>query len=419
MPIMEEQEIDLRDYLKVIIKRKGIILGIFFSATIISIIVNLFFIAPTYEANSTLILTEPKYQVEMEPRIQTILRNQVSLVTYVTMLKDPTLIEKVSAELSILNPVYGKLKRENLNGMAKIETVNDTQLVKIKITAESPQKTVDIANIWAKIFVRENEKLTSKDTEENKFFIEEQLKISKENLKSAEEKLKNFEEKDTIKVTESEVDIALNKLLDYGYTLSSLHLIENEINSYLEQISELKGDSSSIALANRLFIEQIQTKLTNVSIISIGETSVKQTNRTTITREEVPQDMEQQITAMKMLKNLLKDRQKLLKENITDTKSLIDEFKYKLTNEKLKFDRLSRDTATSRDTYLILSKKYEEAKIEFATKNNLIKIASLAYPPEKPISPNKRRNVTIAGILGLLLGIFLVFFIEYLQPKTN
>jgi len=42
-----------------------------------------------------------------------------------------------------------------------------------------------------------------------------------------------------------------------------------------------------------------------------------------------------------------------------------------------------------------------------------IKIISSPYLPVNPISPNVKLNIAIAGLLGLMLGVFLIFFREY------
>jgi len=47
------------------------------------------------------------------------------------------------------------------------------------------------------------------------------------------------------------------------------------------------------------------------------------------------------------------------------------------------------------------------------------KIFEAALKPEYPIKPKKRQNVTIAGILGLISGIFLAFFMEFLEKNKE
>ncbi|MBU1291421.1 hypothetical protein KJ898_06460, partial [bacterium] len=86
-----------------------------------------------------------------------------------------------------------------------------------------------------------------------------------------------------------------------------------------------------------------------------------------------------------------------------------------LSSEKLAQSRLEREYNTSKGVYDVLSQKNEEVKIAVATESGLVKIASLAYEPRGPIKPNKKLNILIAGVLGLFVGIFVAFFLEFWQ----
>ena len=69
----------------------------------------------------------------------------------------------------------------------------------------------------------------------------------------------------------------------------------------------------------------------------------------------------------------------------------------------------------SKQIYEVLLFKKEQLNLvhmmDFGDKN----VAEIrkAYEPEKPVSPNKKLNVAIAGVLGLMLGVFTAFFTEY------
>lgn len=45
------------------------------------------------------------------------------------------------------------------------------------------------------------------------------------------------------------------------------------------------------------------------------------------------------------------------------------------------------------------------------------KIINPATQPVAPIKPNKKLNIAIAGVLGLFLGVFAAFFIEFWERK--
>ena len=53
------------------------------------------------------------------------------------------------------------------------------------------------------------------------------------------------------------------------------------------------------------------------------------------------------------------------------------------------------------------------------TKANDIQVIDKAILPQNPIKPNKMMNVAIAAVLGMMIGLFIVFLIEYLDNKLK
>ncbi len=53
------------------------------------------------------------------------------------------------------------------------------------------------------------------------------------------------------------------------------------------------------------------------------------------------------------------------------------------------------------------------------TKANNVEVIDKAIVPDDPIKPNKIMNVAIAAVLGVMIGLFVVFLIEYLDNKIK
>jgi len=47
------------------------------------------------------------------------------------------------------------------------------------------------------------------------------------------------------------------------------------------------------------------------------------------------------------------------------------------------------------------------------------KVIDPAIEPNAPIKPNKKLNILIAGVLGLFIGIFVAFFLEFWQKGKS
>jgi len=622
MPEMQEEEIDLREYINVLLKRKGTIILIFLIAVITAALVSYFYLKPVYQASTILMISKPKYQVELEPKIQTQFTPEVSLETYESLIKNREIEEEVIKKLNLDQPPY-KLTPENLQGMIAIELLKNTNLIKMNLQFGEPKLAKDIANAWASLFVEKNkdlylheskeaqgfidaqleisqqnltkieeeirkfnetnnivamdkeitvkldkimanesrladvkistesdkakmeeirsqmtsqEKLISSSnidrlTEGMKFveakdFIEEQLKISKQNLSTTEEEIREFNETNNIVAMDKEITEKLNKIIGNESRLADIktttkkeeanirrifqQLLQKRVECYqskkanlelsifkekanlsqiqkqldeqdkiitlsksivddqfYKQLIEKISESDSIVLnelkldseeLNPLFIglknqlngtilslgnkEAENLKLTEIitllnskfeevklsqneqvqniemkNLVSIIDTTLFEISKVDISTFEdaVSRNLKQKLVDGAILIKNLDAEMSQLKENVNDAWKRVEALKQELAQEKLTQSRLEREYNTAKGVYDVLSQKNEEVRIAVATESGLVKIASLAYEPRGPIKPNKKLNILIAGVLGLFIGIFVSFFLEFWQ----
>lgn len=600
---MQEEEIDLREYINVLLKRKGIIILIFLIAVITAALVSYFYLKPVYEASTILMISKPKYQVELEPKIQTQFTPEVSLATYESLIKDREIEEEVIRKLNLDQPPY-ELTPDSLQGMITIESLKNTNLIKMNLQAGEPKLAKDIANVWAALFVEKNKDLNLQESKEAQGFIEEQLKITKQNLYKIEEDIREFNEINKIDVMEIEINEKVSKIMENESRLadvkisvemerakmeeiqqqmvlqeklisssnidrliegmkfieakdfiggqlelaqqnlqdkeeqmkifnqeSKISLLGKEITSKTNQIvnfnnriinlkvlieqekakigtakaqlneqektfiltksiyddaslsqliSEISEEEALILKnlklkseeLNSLYInlegriinseinlETYQTEMVQVTEnIDILENELEKTkneyaieklklanlereykisenvyimlankkkeidiatvtpeNQQKVTQFTNPEylTLQKQLIGATIIHQTLFAEREQLKENVNEAWKRINLLKKELAQEKLTQSRLEREYNTAKGVYDVLSQKNEEVRIAVATESGLVKIASLAYEPRGPIKPNKKLNILIAGVLGLFVGIFVAFFLEF------
>ena len=81
----------------------------------------------------------------------------------------------------------------------------------------------------------------------------------------------------------------------------------------------------------------------------------------------------------------------------------------------LEYGRLMREVKVQETLYSLLTSQNEQAKIAEARDTPTVQVLDPAIPAEKKSKPSIRLNMLIAGVLALFLGIFLAFFLEYLE----
>jgi len=411
--VEQEVEIDLREYINVLIKRKGIIILIFLIAVITAALVSYFYLKPVYEASTILMISKPKYQVELEPKIQTQIVPEISLATYESLIKDREIEEEVIKKLNLEQPPY-ELTPDNLQGMITIEALKNTNLIKMNLQASNPELAKDVVNTWAVLFVEKNKELHLKESKESQVFIEDQLKTSKQNLYKIEEDIREFNETNRIEILENEIRGKAAKVLNYELRLADVKLSFKEENAKKEQIiATLKEQDKILKLNKSITDDQFFHQL--ISYITKG--NLEAINLTYVSEEINPiyYNFAQKLISTNILISSLQAEENQLIENIDDFNLKLETLRKELAQEKLTQSRLEREYNTAKGVYDVLSQKAEEVKIAVATESGMVKIANLAYEPKYPIKPNKKLNILIAGVLGLFIGIFVAYFMEFWQ----
>ncbi|MFW6252078.1 MAG: GumC family protein [Halanaerobium sp.] len=95
----------------------------------------------------------------------------------------------------------------------------------------------------------------------------------------------------------------------------------------------------------------------------------------------------------------------------------IEELQDKLWEGENEKSLLKQKIDDVQNTYDSLASRVEEARITEAQRTSDVKFYAEAITPSKPLANNKLLNVAIAAVLALMLGIFIVFFREFMKEE--
>lgn len=146
---MEEEVIDLREYLS-IIKKKWFIMAILCVVCVAASTVYSFFIAkPVYQAETTLIVKTEKTEGTNTVTSDQIKTTQQLAVTYGEIIKSRKVLDDVIKNLD-LDESYSQL-----SGKISVSTVSDTQIIKVSVQDTNKSNAAKIANEIPKVFAKE------------------------------------------------------------------------------------------------------------------------------------------------------------------------------------------------------------------------------------------------------------------------
>ncbi|MDQ2868099.1 MAG: polysaccharide biosynthesis tyrosine autokinase [Verrucomicrobiota bacterium] len=332
----------------------------------------------------------------------------------------------------------GRLSREQAYAILKsrldVDEVRNTDLLQVSVFDQNPQLAADIANKIVAVY-------QDTRTEEEKDILNRAVGSMNEEVDKQQKKVDDAAtEVARIRDTEHIVDLNPEGTEDTQTPLNSVVLKqEGEVNdtetkvatlkSQLDQIEHLKGEDLMRMFAT-LNIQDptIQKILPNyqdavaqeASLLNsgLGENHPKvkalRAQRAVFTRQ-----LEEQV-------GIVRDA---LQKNLQTAEATRDQLKKSLDeiNERqLSAKNLSSNYTRAKNNYIKekvlldgVRTKAQTQAMEMAMPRIAISVKQVAEPPSYPARPRVALNLALGALVGLVLGLGLAFFIEYLDTSVK
>ena len=383
-----DQEIDLLDYLSVLMKhRKTIVRNVVVVALLIAIVsfilprsyTAIATILPPEESNSSGILAA----LSNSPLSSLILKEAgTTSELFVEMIKSRSVFDgvlqreflyqknKKNAQpktlRQILNTKSLELGRKKLATKVSVKA-SPEGIVSVAVELGDPHLAADVANALIKELDKINNEKNSSRAKNTRIYIEEQLKLTEEKLKKASEELVKFQEK---------------------YKAISL---EDQTKTAIEKAGELKG---LIMGKNVELGVALQTmKPNNVYIIQL--------------KKEI-EELEKQYNYLQYGNSLELKDQKEFYVPFADVPGV-----------GIELANLMREVKVQETVWQLLNQQYFQAKIQEARDTPTIQVLDEAVPPEMRTKPKRKLLILIGSFLTLIFSIFWAFTSEYVYRLKN
>jgi uncharacterized protein involved in exopolysaccharide biosynthesis len=402
---MQEEEIGLREYINVLIKRKTLIILFFLIAVIASAIVSYFIMEPVYQANTVITVLQPKMENSFI--------SELSLEDYRNLIKDTEIEEEIIQKLNLTKPPF-EMTPYDLEKMLTIELYKSNNIIKMSLQTSEPKLSKDIVDAWAALFVEKNKALYFDEVKNVNIDIEEKLKLAEEEYFEIDENIKKFTNTSNIEMIESEIRSKMAKVIE-----SKLRLFDIDTSFEIEkskrgQIAiELSRQEKLISLNKSIIDDQFFRRL----IPKITDDNFDITNFAYISEERNPiyYNLTEQLISSNIAMTTLQTEKNQLEKNINFLNSDLIKLKEELAEKEITLARLYREYFAKDKLYNYFYKQSEEIRLSLEAEMDLLKITNLASEPKSPIKPNKKINILVAGFLGLFIGVIVAFFAESWQ----
>ncbi|MBI3990038.1 MAG: hypothetical protein HY347_10540 [candidate division NC10 bacterium] len=378
-----EEEVNLLDYWRVIWKRKTLIIGLCFTSVLATLAFSLR--SPKiYESTATILV--PKEggggglfgALAASGLVQQLPGISIPSLTptrdvFISILKSRTMAQDVMEQFNLKERYRAQYLSDAISRLQGATNVSVSRegVISVMVEDTDPKLAADIANFYVTDLDRLLARFGTSEASRQRAFIAEQLTRAERDLRHAEEAMKRFQQRHK----------AIN--------------LDAQMKGEIGAIAELKG---------QIMASEVQLEVTR--------NFATETNPEVINLKKRIGEMKRQLAQMQYGKGWVLPSES---KNPGEPRQEIHLPVVNVPAVGMEFARLTRDQKVQETLYTLLAQQLEQAKIAEARDMPTAQVLDRAAPAERKSKPKIRQNMMIAGAVSLFIGIFLAFFLEYVE----
>ena len=439
---MDETTLDLKDIIKILKKKRKLISSTFLVFVSLATVIS-FIIPPTYEGETALRIKQPKGLADSllgDLPTGNPMGTKQLMSTYAEIIKSRTVVQEL-----IDRTQSGKEEPPKYEDMLKkitTQPVKDTEILDVKVQAGSPEEAQTITNTLVEIFIDRLTSLVRDQQSTVREFIGLRLKESKAELEQAEVALEKYKQAQKVVDPSEEGKALLNKLAAIDKLSADNQVALAASQAKLTSAQQQLGNEKIGAIADNILIQQYKGKLADleVQLVSLrknftdkhpqvvaAQAAVNETQ--TKLKEELARVASEDAASVNPIhQGLLQAKIQAQAEIAVATaqQQAINQVLAESSKEIVKLPakeqglvKVARDASVAQEIYIMLAKRYEEARISEVMEPTDVQVIDKAIAPEDPVKPKKLLNIVIAAILGLFTGTGIAFLTEYINKTVR
>jgi succinoglycan biosynthesis transport protein ExoP len=454
----------LRRYLRQIQRRKWVILAFIFASALISI-AHTTRQTPIYKATARLEIDQESnnvlpyqdfnstqtYNYFYEEFLQTQIKHITSrtlaarVVEVEELDRAETAVGQQEIERNRLSALWARItgqtvkkekayiapSRENIREQAidrilaglSVMPIKDSRVVEISYTSPDPEEAARMANTITDQYIDYNFQAKYDATSRATDFLQKQLVDLKSKVEKQEADVIKYARDHNILNVSEKKDVVHQALGDISTQLTEARSIRMDKESVYLTLAKAKPEDFPQALRTPI-IEKLQSSLFSdeqelAQLSSQLGPSMPQVKKLKSKIQATLQQLarEQQLAidnAYKEYETALA-REKLLSGAFEKQKILANN----LNESSISYNILQREAETTKQLYDGLLQRLKEAGVAAGLKSSNIRVVDKAKVPKAPFNPDMRKNLAIALMLGLMGGLGLAFFLNYLDNTVK
>ncbi len=457
--VLPPQESTPREYMRVLIKRKwmviAIIAGVFMAVAVASLRQT-----PVYDAVGRIAVNkaDPNLIAFKNSAPDTdYVYEQSDLDTEVRILQSDLLALQVIRQLNLdKRPEFGghsDQRQANLvadplqtdsnrasallasfHGRLRVTLIPNTRIMEIHFTSTDPQLAASAVNTLADTYIKQNFQTKFESTMQASDWLSKQLVDLQMKVETSQEKLVRYQKEHEILGTDEKTNIITEKLdeLNKEMTMAESDRMQKEavyrqtqsndpeaIAAAIVSDSAAGASGATSGLLDKLREQQVSLRIQVAELSTQFGPAYPKIAQLNSQLKEIDRQLQSETNkAVDRLKGqylAALQRENMLRGSFEKQKQEAN----KLNERAIEYSILKRDLDSNRTLYEGLLEKLKEAGVTAGLRSNNFRIIDAARVPTSPSEPNIPRNLSFALVLGVIASIGLAFLLENMDNTVR
>jgi capsular exopolysaccharide synthesis family protein len=304
-----------------------------------------------------------------------------------------------------------------------VKRVANSRLIEVKFEAEDPQLAAQIVNVHLQNYTEQNFRSKYDATTQASTWLSEELEELRIKVEKSENERLAYERQNQIWQIDEKQNITTEKLQDLSKAVTGAQTVLAEKEALYRMATSGNVDALPAARDSAVIQDLIKQKADLdeqyvEAVIQYGPNFPK-VQRLAAQQNELETNLS---NARKTLVESVKEEYSTARGHVEILQEALNRQKAEANNlaEKLvQYHILQHDAESNKQLYDGLLQKLKEAGISAGLRSSNIRIVDPALIPTSPSRPQKARNILLAILIGLVGGIGLAIFREYLDNTVK
>ena len=421
---MEEPEVHLLDYLKVIYNRKWLILSIMMIAMAVGGF-QVYRAIPVYRAVCTIRIGDQMNTVIHSGQVLQYANpwsTEKSINTHIHVMVSDPVLEEVARSLDTKRRPHAPSNPGSLKGYFSIDPVKDTNLIRIKATHPDPHMAQDLANTMAMTYQDFTVRKRTDASKNNVLWLKKEITDLKRNMEEADYNLYQYKQKSHILSLQKETKMQDEELSQLRSTYNQTRVNRLEIEAKIDELKRIVGSKNKYipaflddellpGLNNQLVETRLEWAQLSKKYGPKHPKIIAIRSAINSIQGQINQNIQKAIKSLESEHAVLAAKEKALHDSIERyTEKAMD-----TEQKQIQYALLERETQLNKELYDILVAKLKEINITDGLEKPEVTIVENAELPQAPLGSDRNRTLAMAAVIGMVLSLGLAFFLEYLD----